>query len=1102
MPYSPTAIPPPVAQRRTAPPNKQRTVYGCSGYFAATHSEDSPVTDRLCQDVFRWLAVGLRPGSSGRGTPSTLTFSTVRLDTIESVTSCFRVSGNSVAALTEGSTERDCSKSPPYLPVTVVNTTLRLQALRAALVPHDVVAYIVPAEDAHLSEYTAPRDARIAFMTGFTGSAGTTVVTATKAVLWTDSRYWVQAERQMDCNWKLERESSIGKICDWLLAEFPEGGKIGFDPFVFSLKTHEYYNVNLLPGSLLLTSIPDNLVDGVWTDRPPVPAYNLTRRTWQMKVESIRREMADYPYKPTALLLSALDETAWLFNLRGNDIPHNPFFYSYTLLTMQEIWQRVSEDLKAYLNSSCVGSLCVQLRNYDTVRPNLQDYVSKAGVRVWVGTEYTNYALYEVIAAQAVKDETEQRILRNAHVRDAVAVMQLLMWLETAVPKGKETELSAAHYVNECRSKQKDSRGPSFETISASGPNAALAHYSPTNETDRKLTVNEMYLVDSGGQYLDGTTDITRTVHWGTPTAMQREAFTRVLMGNIEISRTVFPSGTKGLNMEMLARRALWEVGLNYGHGTGHGIGNYFGVHEWPVGFGSNNIRFKEGMFTSIEPGYYKDDDFGIRIEDIAVTVPAHTKYGQDYLTFDTVSLVPYDRKLIDTTLLSEEQIQWLNRYYGTIRERMGPELDSQGLGREKEWMLRNTQPPGKMLRRKVSSASEKDTGQVAKRKLTLQRSSSFKDFMKPKPMSPVAAEELFWEEGLHASVDETGKSGGKQNKSWRNVISRTMTRKTSKMVQKALAEERAESCDDSSISPVSDWLPDLSAVGKRTSVCSSGSEDTATGPPSRQISGSDRQSLDSGYCQRDSMRLEEQGVSYMGPFCGRALVHTDFTPSPYDTESLKLQKGDIIHVIEKPPMGIWLGKLNSKMGSFKFIYVNVLPEESPPVRRKRTRGKAGQAKHQLLEDVLDSIGLSEMSSLLSMHGLQEIEDFRGLKECHLNELNITDPEKRSKILNAVELLKESEGESDSEEEKKEEDTTQSDDKETRDSGCFESSENLATGREEPKTEAAVLHEEKEEQAEPGEETEQSDPTEQLDRVQQKLQNLTVHAEEKKDHLQ
>ncbi|XP_047441955.1 xaa-Pro aminopeptidase 2 [Mugil cephalus] len=629
------------------------------------------------------------------------------------------LTGNTVGAAYER-TERNCSATPPFLPSTAVNTSVQLRELRERMIPMNISAYIIPATDAHLSEYIAKRDARMAFMTGFTGSAGTAVVTQTKATLWTDSRYWVQAERQMDCNWELEKDVSVSNVAQWLISEVPSGGKIGFDPFLFSLKTQENYDINLESSNRSLKSIPVNLVDQVWKDRPSLPPDNLTRlpdrvikRSWQMKVELIRSQMRENPYQPTALLLSALDETAWLFNLRGNDIPYNPFFYSYTLLTMDEIWlflhlDRVSDELKVYLNASCDGPLCVQLKSYDSVLDNVKTYVAQPGVKVWIGTEYTNYGLYEIITPQdklmtssyspvlttkAVKDETEQQILRDAHVRDAVAVIQLLMWLEKTVPQGTETELTATEYVNKCRSKQKDSRGPSFETISASGPNAALAHYSPTPETSRRLTVDEMYLVDSGGQYLDGTTDITRTVHWGTPTAMQREAFTRVLMGNIEISRTIFPSGTRGVNMEMLGRRALWEVGLNYGHGTGHGVGNYFGVHEWPVGFQSNNIPFRAGMFTSIEPGFYKENDFGIRIEDIAVTVPAHTKYGHNYLTFDTVSLVPYDRKLIDISLLSSEQLQWLNKYYETIRRLVGPELDSQKLQEEKEWMLKNTEP-------------------------------------------------------------------------------------------------------------------------------------------------------------------------------------------------------------------------------------------------------------------------------------------------------------------------------------------------------------------------------------------------------------------------
>uniref|UniRef100_A0A8C5HAP8 Xaa-Pro aminopeptidase 2 n=1 Tax=Gouania willdenowi TaxID=441366 RepID=A0A8C5HAP8_GOUWI len=554
---------------------------------------------------------------------------------------------NTIGAATSERTERNCSVTPPYLPSTAVNTTIRLQELREHMLPMNISAYIIPGTDAHLSEYIAPRDARVAFMTGFTGSAGSVVVTQTKASLWTDSRYWVQAERQMDCNWDLETD------CRNLL-------------------------LNLEFSNRSLRSIPINLVDRVWKDRPLSVKYLcFSERSWQIKVDDIRTQMKEDLYEPTALLLSALDESAWLFNMRGNDIPYNPFFYSYTLLTMDEIWlfvhmNRVTDDLKEYLNASCDGALCVQLKSYDSVLDHVKQYVATPGVKVWIGTEYTNYALYEIITpqdklmtstyspvlmAKAVKDETEQRILRDAHIRDAVAVVQLLMWLEKVVPNGKETELSAAEYVNHARSF--DGNCCRIWRIS---PN--LLHRFDFSKSltfitiFRKLTVDEMYLVDSGGQYLDGTTDITRTVHWGNPTALQKEAFTRVLMGNIEISRTIFPTGTRGVNMEMLGRRALWELGLNYGHGTGHGVGNYFGVHEWPVGFQSNNIPFRAGMFTSIEPGFYKENDFGIRIEDVVVIVPVDTKYGHNYLTFDTVSLVPYDRKLIDTSLLSSEQVR------------------------------------------------------------------------------------------------------------------------------------------------------------------------------------------------------------------------------------------------------------------------------------------------------------------------------------------------------------------------------------------------------------------------------------------------------------
>ena len=328
-------------------------------------------------------------------------------------------------------------------------------------------------------------------------------------------------------------------------------------------------------------------------------------------------------------------------------------------------------------------------------------------MKILIGVSYTTYGVYEVIPKEklvtdtyspvmlikAVKNSKEQALLKSSHVRDAVAVIQYLVWLEKNVPKGTVDEFSGAEYIDELRRNENFSSGPSFETISASGLNAALAHYSPTKELHRKLSSDEMYLVDSGGQYWDGTTDITRTVHWGTPTAFQKEAYTRVLMGNIDLSRLVFPAATSGRVIEAFARRALWEVGLNYGHGTGHGIGNFLCVHEWPVGFQYNNIAMAKGMFTSIEPGYYHDGEFGIRLEDVALVVEAKTKYPGDYLTFELVSFVPYDRNLIDVRLLSPEQLQYLNRYYQTIRENVGPELQRRQLLEEFAWLEQHTEP-------------------------------------------------------------------------------------------------------------------------------------------------------------------------------------------------------------------------------------------------------------------------------------------------------------------------------------------------------------------------------------------------------------------------
>ncbi|NWR20719.1 XPP2 aminopeptidase, partial [Emberiza fucata] len=390
---------------------------------------------------------------------------------------------------------RDCSADPPYLPPTATDTTARLAVLRGILRTHGVHAYIVPSTDAHMSEYISERDARLGWLTGFTGSAGTAVVTWDKAALWTDSRYWTQAEQELDCNWELQRTTSIESIARWILKVVPAEGNVGLDPFLFSIDTWNSYSRALHGSGRTLLPLETNLVDQGWGDQRPPPSsseiYSLpaefTGSSWQEKVAGIRQRMEQHMRRPTAVLLSGLEETAWLFNLRGDDIPYNPVFYSYTLLTNMTIslfveQSRLSVQARQSLRSGCPGPLCVELMEYGQVRAHLRRY-AQGDVTVWLGTEYTTYGLYAIIpqdklleesyspvmTAKAVKNVHEQEMLRAAHVRDAVAVIQYLLWLERTVPQGQVDEFSGAQRIDAFRWAQEHSRGPSFQSISASG---------------------------------------------------------------------------------------------------------------------------------------------------------------------------------------------------------------------------------------------------------------------------------------------------------------------------------------------------------------------------------------------------------------------------------------------------------------------------------------------------------------------------------------------------------------------------------------------------------------------------------------------------------
>uniref|UniRef100_A0A8C0ARL8 X-prolyl aminopeptidase 2 n=1 Tax=Buteo japonicus TaxID=224669 RepID=A0A8C0ARL8_9AVES len=555
---------------------------------------------------------------------------------------------------------RNCSADPPYLPPTAINTTARLAALRGTMRAHSVHAYIVPSTDAHMSEYIAERDSRLGWLTGFTGSAGTVVVTWDKAALWTDSRYWIQAERQLDCNWELQRTTWIKSIGLWILEAVPVGANISLDPFLFSIDAWNSYSQALHGSGRTLLPIETNLVDQVWGDqRPPPPSseiYSLpaafTGSSWQEKVAGIRQQMEQHVRRPTAVLLSGLEETAWLFNLRGNDIPYNPVFYSYTLLTNTSIrWAASPCGHGAWTGLSNPPSL----PGPAPVRPSPGPAapLPRAHHILQCPEKLLEDSYSPVMLAKAVKNAKEQELLRAAHVRDAVAVIQYLLWLEKMVPQGQVDEFSGAQHIDVLRQ--------SGNICAYAG--AALSQF--TSPLCR-----------------DGTTDITRTMHWGVPTPLQKESYTRVLMGNIDLSRLIFPPNTAGRGVESFARRALWNVGLNYGHGTGHGIGNFLSVHEWPVGFQSNNVPLMAGMFTSIEPGYYRDGEFGIRIEDVALVVEAQTKVP--FLTFEVVSLVPYDRNLIDLSLLSPEQVRGARGRGAELGRGAGVQGERRGL---REWV-------------------------------------------------------------------------------------------------------------------------------------------------------------------------------------------------------------------------------------------------------------------------------------------------------------------------------------------------------------------------------------------------------------------------------
>ncbi|XP_076078059.1 xaa-Pro aminopeptidase 1-like isoform X2 [Mytilus galloprovincialis] len=651
---------------------------------------------------------------------------------------------------TQSPDDRDSCKPGVASPVTRVNTTERLRALRDLFTGNGIDGYIIPSGDAHQSEYPSDYDLRRGYISGFSGSAGTAIVLKTKAALWTDGRYYLAAEDELDCNWILMRagESDTPTMTKWLIDNLgATNGTVGASPFFTSSSSWLSMESTLKEGTVNMKQITNDLIDQIWTTgRPSEPNSTINAlpmeyagRSWQDKITDMHTAMAEQ--NVDTLIVTGLDETAWLFNLRAKDIAFNPFFISYAIvdrknsktrlflndknrkLTENSTDDATKQKLHLHLNTGNTGNCngmsgpCVEVVDYSTMLTEVQNINTDSGIsQVWVAFQ-CNYALYSALRSKKVhqantpaaliktrKNAIEQQGMRNSHKRDAVALITFIANLEKTMKDGTKewTEVSAALDLKEHRLSQEKNRGLSFSSISAVGSNGAIIHYHPSADTDKKLSLNEMYLLDSGGQYLDGTTDVTRTFHFGSPTAYQKECYTRVLMGQVDLARFKFykgPHGPYGREIDAIARRPLWDVGLEYRHGTGHGIGSYLSVHEGPGRISLSHASFDsdekldEFMFFSDEPGYYEAGQFGIRLENIVMVTEAETTYNfmnSTFLTFETVTLVPYEPNLIDYDLLSPEQIKWINTYHSKVQKEIGPLVSSDPVA--SEWLSSRTQ--------------------------------------------------------------------------------------------------------------------------------------------------------------------------------------------------------------------------------------------------------------------------------------------------------------------------------------------------------------------------------------------------------------------------
>ena len=586
-----------------------------------------------------------------------------------------------------------------------MNSTInnRIAALRAHIAQEQIQAFIIPSTDPHLSEYVAPHWQSREWISGFTGSAGTVVVTAKDAGLWTDSRYFLQAARQLEgtcITLYKEMLPETPNIPEFLSAHLQEGDCVDIAGKMFSAEEVEHLQKELKKSGIRIKSIADPM-QLLWTDRPAMPlapafVYDTkyAGMSFTEKLPAVRQAME--AAGADSLLLSALDEIAWLLNIRGNDVHCNPVVVSYLLIEKDKVNyfvqpQKVTPELTEYFNVNGIS-----VHPYEEIGDYLNNFNAHS---ILMNPAKTNYAIYSAIRPgcliingaspvallKAIRNKQEIAGIHAAMQRDGVALVKFLKWLDEAVPAGKETEISVDKKLHTFRAAQPLYMGESFDTIAGYKEHGAIVHYEATPETDVTLKPEGFLLLDSGAQYLDGTTDITRTIALGPLTEEEKTDYTLILKGHIALAMAVFPEGTRGAQLDVLARMPIWKERMNYLHGTGHGVGHFLNVHEGPqsIRMNENPVALQPGMVTSNEPGVYKAGSHGIRTENLVLTVPAGEGMFGKYLKFETLTLCPICRKGIIKELLTAEEIGWLNDYHRTVYEKLSPDLNND----EREWL-------------------------------------------------------------------------------------------------------------------------------------------------------------------------------------------------------------------------------------------------------------------------------------------------------------------------------------------------------------------------------------------------------------------------------